>query len=93
VTLAANSQIDLGVGANVLRFAASSGVAWTAGTTLTITNWSGSISGGGAQQLVFGSNSAGLSAGQVSQIRFSNPPGFPAGSLFPDLSVSPLCLK
>src|ERR1035437_1256263 len=39
--LTANSTIDLGVGASVLRFAASSGVAWAAGTTLTIANWNG----------------------------------------------------
>src|ERR1017187_3102978 len=78
--LTVNSTIDLGVGASVLRFAASSGVAWTAGTTLTIANWNGSITGGGAEQVVFSSNSSGLGAGQVSQIRFANPPGFPAGS-------------
>ena len=28
----------------------------------------------------FGSSSSGLSSGQVGQIRFANPPGFPAGS-------------
>jgi hypothetical protein len=78
--LTANSTSDLGVGASVLRFAASSGVAWTAATTLTIANWNGSTTGGGAEQVVFGSNSSGLGAGQVSQIRFANPPGFPAGS-------------
>jgi autotransporter-associated beta strand protein len=78
--LTANSTIDLGVGASVLRFAASSGVAWAAGTTLTIANWNGSITGGGAEQVMFDSNSSGLSAGQVSQLRFVNPPGFPAGS-------------
>ena len=78
--LTANSQIDLGAGATVLRFAASSGVAWTAAKTLTITNWNGSIAGGGTEQVVFDSSSSGLSAAQVSQIRFANPPGFPAGS-------------
>ena len=78
--LTASSQIDLGAGASGLKFAASSGVAWTAAKTLTITNWNGSITGGGAEQVVFGSTSSGLSAGQVSQIRFANPPGFPTGS-------------
>jgi len=78
--LTANSQIDLGTGASVLRFAASSGVAWTAARILTITNWNGSITGGGAEQVVFGSTSSGLTSGQVSQIRFANPPGFPAGN-------------
>jgi hypothetical protein len=78
--LAANSQIDLGAGASVLRFAASSGVTWTNGTTLTVTNWNGSYGGGGTDQLVFGSASSAVTSGQVSQIRFANPPGFPAGT-------------
>jgi autotransporter-associated beta strand protein len=76
----ANSAIDLGAGASVLAFAASSGVAWTAGTTLTIINWNGSIYGGGTERLLFGSSSSSLTAGQLGQIRFANPPGFPAGS-------------
>ena len=78
--LTANSVIDLGAGASVLKFAASSGVAWTAATTLTITNWNGSIKGGGADQLIFGANSSALTAGQVSQVWFANPAGFPAGT-------------
>src|ERR1019366_2054070 len=63
--LTANSVIDLGAGASVLKFAASTGVSWSA-TALTITNWTGSVKGGGADQLSFGTNSAGLTAGQVS---------------------------
>jgi autotransporter-associated beta strand protein len=78
--LTANSLIDLGSGASVLKFAASSGVAWTAATTLTILNWAGSVKGGGPDQLVFGANSAALNAGQVSQVRFTNPAGFPVGT-------------
>ena len=78
--LTANSVIDLGAGASVLKFAASSGVAWTAATTLTVTNWAGSVKGGGAEQLVFGASSAALTAGQVSQVKFANPAGFPAGT-------------
>ena len=38
------------------------------------------VSGGGAEQLIFGASSAGLSAGQVAQIGFVNPAGFPAGT-------------
>lgn len=78
--VSANSQIDLGAGSSVLKFAASSGVAWTVGTVLTVTNWNGSFTGGGAEQLIFGSNSSALTAAQVSQIRFANPPGFPVGT-------------
>ena len=49
---------------------------------LTITNWNGSVTGGGAEQVVFGSSSSGLSAGQVIQVRFANPAGFPTGSYY-----------
>ena len=38
------------------------------------------IPGGGAEQVVFGSSSSGISAGQLSQVRFANPPGFPVGN-------------
>ncbi|PWU18697.1 MAG: hypothetical protein C5B50_08355 [Verrucomicrobia bacterium] len=78
--LTANSQIDLGAGAGALKYAASGALTWTAGTTLTITNWAGSINGGGACMIMFGTSSSGLSSGQVAQIKFSNPPGFPAGN-------------
>ena len=78
--LSANSQIDLGTSGSVLKFAASSAVAWTGGTILMVTNWSGSFSGGGAEQLVFGSASSALTAAQVNQVRFANPPGFSAGT-------------
>ncbi|MDB6121748.1 MAG: hypothetical protein JWQ71_741 [Pedosphaera sp.] len=78
--LTAASQFDMGAGASVIKFAASSAVAWTAGTTLTVTNWNGSINGGGSDQLVFGTTSAGLTAAQVNQVKFINPPGFAAGT-------------
>jgi autotransporter-associated beta strand protein len=78
--LTANSVIDLGVGASVLKFAASSAVAWTTAATLTVTNWTGSVNGGGTDQLVFGANSSALTASQVSQIWFANPAGLLAGT-------------
>ncbi len=78
--LTSGSTIDLAAGSSVLTFAASSGVAWTAGTLLTITHWNGSIAGGGTERVLFDSSSSGLSVAQVSQIRFANPPGFPAGT-------------
>jgi len=80
LTLTVNSVLDTGAGTGVLRFADSSGMAWTGGATLTVTNWNGSVTGNGATQVVFGNGSAGLTAGQVSQIRFANPAGFPAGT-------------
>jgi autotransporter-associated beta strand protein len=75
LTLAANSTVDFGGGSSVINFANSSASTWTGGTTLTIANWDGNWSGGGADQLVFGSALSALGAGQVSQIKFLNPGG------------------
>src|SRR5207302_642420 len=74
--LTASSRLDLGSGASVLKFAASSGIGWTTSTILTVSNWNGSVLGGGNSQLIFGANATGLTAGQVAQIRFINPVGF-----------------
>ena len=60
-----------------MNFANSSGL-WTAGTVLTIDNWSGTpTTGSGNDQIIFGSDNTGLSAAQVSQIKFS---GFAPGA-------------
>src|SRR5882762_2860432 len=45
--------------------------AWNAGGILSIKNWHGSPSGGGASQIYFGANSSGLTAQQLAQIRFA----------------------
>lgn len=63
---------------NRLRFAASSAEVW-ATTTLIVTNWDGSLEGGGKHQLIFGTNAAGLTGAQLAQIRFTNPKGLPPG--------------
>jgi hypothetical protein len=42
---------------------------------LNIRNWSGSIYGGGAQQIIFGTNAAALTAQQLGGIIFQNPAG------------------
>ncbi len=76
LTLTADSIIDFGDGAGVLQFADSSGIAWTSGATLTITNWSGSQWGGGTDQLLFGSEGTGLTEQQLSQIRFVGANGY-----------------
>jgi autotransporter-associated beta strand protein len=78
--LSTTSVLDLGAGASVVQFAASSGVTWSAGMFLNISNWTGSITGGGAERVLFGGSASGLSASQVNQVRFVNPAGFPAGS-------------
>jgi hypothetical protein len=79
LTLNASSIIDLGAAAGLrdLIFVDSNGVAWSAGATLTVANWAGSLSGGTAGRIFFGSNALGLGAGQLSQISFS---GYSAGA-------------
>jgi hypothetical protein len=48
---------------------------WENSALLTIEGWNGSVSGGGAHQVFFGSNSTGLTSSQVAQVRFHNPNG------------------
>jgi len=76
LTLSAMSTIDLGAGASVVHFAASNGQTWSGGE-LVVVNWNGTIggSGGGTDELFFGSSTAGLTSGQVGEIVFENPNG------------------
>ncbi|HEX8339672.1 MAG TPA: PEP-CTERM sorting domain-containing protein [Tepidisphaeraceae bacterium] len=69
LTLGASSTIDLGNAESVLRYATSAAEAWTG--TLTITNWNGSATGGGADQLYFGLDASGLTETQLAQITFT----------------------
>lgn len=64
----------------VVRFADSSGLMWSNQATLMIEDWSGSVSGGGNQRILFGSNVSALSAQQLSQIQFLNPAGLAPGT-------------
>ncbi len=80
LTLSASSTIDLGAGASVLHFAASASASWTASTTLEIDNWSGSDTGGGTDEVIFGSLATHLTSGQVAQIQFLNPAGHAPGT-------------
>jgi hypothetical protein len=58
----------------VLAFANSSAQAWTG--TLTILNWTGTpFTGGGTDQLFFGTDSSGLTDSQLSQIAFYSDAG------------------
>jgi len=84
LTLSANSVIDLnnsgGGGDSILRFDDSSATAWAGGSSLQITGWSGLLSGGGTDQVYFGTDSGGLTGSQLSQITFVNPVGLAPGS-------------
>ncbi|HEX5219705.1 MAG TPA: hypothetical protein VFZ59_09070 [Verrucomicrobiae bacterium] len=65
-----NSTINLAGNSSRLSFASSSSSAWIAAATLEIVNWNGSLTGGGAEQLKFGTSQSGLTPAQLSQIRF-----------------------
>jgi hypothetical protein len=69
------NAIYLPAGPAALRFANSGAVVWENSALLTIEGWNGSVSGGGAHQVLFGSNSTGLTSSQVAQVRFHNPNG------------------
>ena len=74
ITLSSNSTIDLGAGASVIAFANSSAQSWTG--TISIYNWTGTLgAGNGPDQLFFGSDAAGLTATQLSQIAFYSDSG------------------
>jgi autotransporter-associated beta strand protein len=79
LTLNASSTIDLGAASGLrdLVFVDSSGVAWSGGATLIVANWAGTLSGGTAGRIFFGSSASGLGSGQLSQIAFS---GYSAGA-------------
>lgn len=74
--LASSATIRLGTGSggSVLNFDNSSAVAWNAGT-LTITSWNGNPSGGGSDQIKFGTDATGLTAAQLAQVRWIAPNG------------------
>lgn len=82
VMLYENSLVDFASGSSSLTFANSSDRSWNAGQIITVSNWNGSASGGGADQLFFGSGENGLTPAQLQQIEFVNPAGFPAETWF-----------
>jgi hypothetical protein len=90
------SSLWFGTNAAILRFANSSGQAWDSGGILHVRNWSGSLSGGGGNQIIFGNSSAALTPAQVGQIRFDYFPSteytakiLPTGEVVPNPSGPP----
>ena len=75
-----NSTIRLGDGGNThtLTFAASNGVSWTSGRTLTITNWQGTPGISGTYGKVRIGSNQNLTSDQLSQIVFQ---GFSIGAI------------
>ena len=72
-----NSVIDLAAGTSSVTFADSHLSPWTG--LLAVWNWSGSLSGGGTDQLNF-TNTSGLTPAQIASVTFVNPAGLPAGT-------------
>ncbi len=68
LTLSSSSTFALGSGSHQLNFADSDLSSWSG--TLTISGWSGSVSGGSAGRIFFASDS-GLTSGQLSMVNFS----------------------
>tara|TARA_B100000965_G_scaffold404887_1_gene437001 strand:+ start:838 stop:2481 length:1644 start_codon:yes stop_codon:yes gene_type:complete len=79
LVLQVSSTFDMGSGDSVIVFQKNEILGWTAGQTLLVLNWSGNLSGGGTDQLFFGTDSTGLSASKLSQILFRNPDGLAIG--------------
>jgi hypothetical protein len=77
LVLERNSIIDLSTDPAVLTFKMCSEMPWH--SMLSIQNWNGSTNGGGAHQIVFGTDSTGLKPEQVSRIYFENPVCFTNG--------------
>jgi hypothetical protein len=62
----------------ILRLANSASALW-APATLTIAGWSGLVDGQGQDEIFFGTGANGLTALQLSQVRFLDPLGFAPG--------------
>jgi hypothetical protein len=77
--LNANSTLSLSSNECVLRFASSDAMKW-ANELFNLKQWSGSLYGGGQQQIFFGTNASSLTAQQLSQIQFQNPAGLAPGN-------------
>jgi autotransporter-associated beta strand protein len=71
LTLQSSSIIDMASGASILAFANSAAQAGSWNGTLSIYNWSGTpVTGGGLDQLFFGSDPSGLLANQLADFQF-----------------------
>ncbi len=84
LNLAASSTLDLGAGASALVFANSSGLSWDGSSTLDILNWTA-----GSDTIQIGTDSTGLTAGQLNQIFFGDLAGSPAAQIDANGFITP----
>jgi len=82
-----NSTLYLVSPISIVNFTDSSSVTWSNEPMLIIEGWSGSLFGGGAQQIVFGQNSNALTSTQLAHIQFHNPAGL-ANGMYPARMLS-----
>lgn len=68
--LAGDATLDLAGSASRLSFANSSAETWAGAGALLVADWNGNPTGGGAEQLIFGTNESGLTPAQLNQIWF-----------------------
>ncbi|HYG22952.1 MAG TPA: hypothetical protein VEH04_09230 [Verrucomicrobiae bacterium] len=76
---AAESTIRLAGERGRLQFEPSSSTDWSTDASLVIEGWNGSMRGGGAEQVVFGSDAQSLTPAQLSRVIFRNPTGAAPG--------------
>ncbi|MHA3770792.1 beta strand repeat-containing protein [Verrucomicrobiota bacterium sgz303538] len=79
LTLNGAGLLELGLGTSVLHFADSTLAVWFG--SLSITNWSGSVNGGGTDQIFFGNNNSALTPEQIGLISFVDPFGPGSGTI------------
>ncbi len=71
LTLTQDSFINFASGNSIINFDNSTAAVWGSGKVLSVYNWGGSTSGGGNDQLIFGSsNTTGLTPSQLGQVSF-----------------------
>jgi hypothetical protein len=93
--LSGDATIDLAGSASRLSFANSSGEIWAGAGMLLVSDWNGTPSGGGAEQLKFGTDQSGLTQAQLNQIWFRIGPDLYSakilntGEVVPDHVVPP----
>ena len=97
LSLTDNSTIALGTGNHSLSFAASNGQTWTTGKVLTITGWAGAsystgTTSGTAGKIFVGSSASGLTAVQLSQIKFFDGTNYYAAAILSSGEIVP-CLR
>jgi fibronectin-binding autotransporter adhesin len=79
LTLNASAIIDL-TSTSVLHFSTSTGT-WASNAVLSILDWSGTATtGGGAEQILFGTSSASSLGTNLASVQFVDPAGFAAGT-------------